>query len=91
MQNFKISRDLGHFNGGIIGKAMLMKYGFIDAFFVNNAFSVLVSKDHASVKAHDSEEITSELISKIAEELGYKNYSVEKEDDSFVYIYRREQ
>lgn len=87
----EIRRSILNFKGGLLGRCMIAEYGFIDAFVVNNKFSVLVSKDHASVKAMDSEPVTEELCHQVAEqELGYKNFNI-KQDGSCFYIYNEEQ
>ena len=55
---FEISRDLGHFTGGLIGKILLYSMGY-DGFVVNNEFSVIVSADHCSVKSFGDKKISS--------------------------------
>ena len=83
----EISRSILNFTGGLLGRCMIAEYGFIDAFTVNNKFSVLVSKDHASIKAMDSDPVTDELCCQVAEqELGYKEPNLKKDGNCF-YVY----
>lgn len=82
-----ISRDLGCFSGGLLGKCVIYQLGFIDAFMVDNEFSVLVSKDHASVKQQGRKRLTKSILNKIATEaLGYKDFEIKK-DGSCFYIF----
>ena len=86
---FEISRDLGHFTGGVFGKAMLYSMGY-DGFVVNNEFSVIVSADHCSVKSFGDKKIRTPLLKKIAEYLKYQSYHIEQHDTNpdFYYIYK---
>lgn len=87
MTKLDLSRSILNFNGGILGRAFIAQAGFIDAFVVNSKFSVLVSKDHASVKAMDSEKVTEDICRQIASlVLKYKDFTIEK-DGSCWYIY----
>ena len=83
----QISRDLGHFTGGLLGKFMIYQLGFNDAFMVDNEYSVLVAKDHASVKQQGKKRLTKSILNKIATEvLGYKDFEIKK-DGSCFYIF----
>lgn len=83
----QISRDLGHFTGGLLGKCMIYQLGFNDAFMVDNEFSVLVSKDHASVKQRGKKRLTKSILSEIATDvLGYTDFEIKK-DGSCFYIF----
>ena len=83
----QISRDLGHFTGGLIGKCMIYQLGFNDAFMVDNEFSVIVSKDHASVMQRGEKRLTESILNKIATKaLGYKDFEIKK-DGSCFYIF----
>lgn len=83
----QISRDLGHFTGGLLGKCMIYQQGFNDAFMVDNEFSVLVSKDHASVKQQGKKRLTKSILSEIATDvLGYTDFEIKK-DGSCFYIF----
>lgn len=86
----EIRRSILNFKGGLLGRSMIAQCGFIDAFTINNKFSVLISKDHASVKAMDSEPVTEELCRQVAkQELGYKKFNIKQEGSCF-YIYNEE-
>lgn len=79
-----------HFTGGLLGKCMIYQMGFIDAFMVDNNFSVLVSKDHASVKQKGEKRLTKTILNEIATTvLGYKDFTTKKEGGCF-YIYNNE-
>lgn len=87
MSKLKISRGIGIYNGGLLGATLICKLGFIDAFLVNNEFSVLVSENHASVKAQGDKEVTTELCEQIAtQELKYKKFKIDTDGNCF-YIY----
>lgn len=87
MTDFTVSRSLNNFAGGLLGLAMLGEMGF-DGFVINNEYSVLVSKDHASIKSFSGDNVPEYIIEKLAEYLKYKEYHVEtKKDDECVYIY----
>lgn len=91
MKKLEISRSILNFNGGLLGRCMIAQCGFIDAFVVNNKFSVLVSEDHASIKAMESEPVTNELCRQVAEqELKYKDFIIKKDGNCF-YIYNGEE
>lgn len=86
----QISRGLEHFTGGLIGKCMVYQLGFVDAFIVDNEFSVLVSKDHASVKQQGKRKLTRKILNQIAKEvLRYKVFSIKK-DGKIYYIYNED-
>lgn len=88
MKKLEINRGLGIYNGGLLGAAFIRQLGFIDAFLVNNEFSVLVKEDHASVKAQGDKEVTTELCEQIAtQELKYEKFKIEKDGACF-YIHR---
>ena len=90
MSKLEISRGLGIYQGGLMGAMIIHELGFIDAFLVNNEFSVLVKEDHASVKSQGDKEVTTELCEQIAtQELKYKNFKIEKDGNCF-YIYKEE-
>lgn len=85
----QISRSLGHFTGGLLGKCMVYQLGFIDAFMVDNEFSVLVSKDHASVKQQGEKRLTKSILSEIAiDVLVYTDFEIKK-DGSCFYIFNK--
>lgn len=87
MTKLEIRRSVLNFNGGLLGRAMIAKAGFVDAFTVNNKFSVLVSEDHFSVKAMDSEKVTNNICRQIAiSELGYKDFEIKKDGNCW-YVY----
>lgn len=83
----EVSRSILNFQGGFLGRITIAQCGFIDAFVVNNEFSVLVSENHASIKAMGNEPITDELCSEIAkQELGYEEFKIEQDGNCY-YIY----
>ena len=87
MTKLEVSRSILNFKCGLLGRCMIGQAGFIDAFTINNEFSVLVSKDHASVKAMDREQVTEDICRQIATlELKYKDFTIEK-DGNLWYIY----
>ena len=81
---FEVSRSLDNVTGGLIGMAIIAKMGF-DWFVVNNEYSVLVSKDHVSVKNFGGKKVTKAIIKKIAEYMKYSQYHTE--GNSCVYIF----
>lgn len=86
----RISRGLENFTGGLLGKAMVYQLGFVDAFMVDDEFSVLVSKDHASVQQKGKKRLTKAILNKIATEvLHYKDFTTKKEGNCF-YIFNME-
>lgn len=85
----QISRSLECFAGGLLGKCMVYQLGFNDAFMVDNEFSVLVSKDHASVKQQGEKRLTKSILSEIATDvLGYTDFEIKK-DGSCFYIFNK--
>ena len=81
---FEISRSLGNYTGGLLGLCMLSEMGY-DGFVVNNEYSVLVSKDHVSVKSFSGQKIPKALIKKLAEHLKYSKYHTEEKDVLYIY------
>lgn len=81
---FIVSKGLEHFSGGLLGRLMLAQLGY-DGFVVNNEYSVLVSKDHCSVKSFTGQKIPNELIKKVAEYLEYSKYHTEEKDCLYIY------
>lgn len=73
---FEVSRSLDNVTGGLIGMAIIAKMGF-DWFVINNEYSVLVSKDHVSVKNFGGKKISKAMVKKIAEYMKYKQYHTE--------------
>lgn len=81
---FEVSHSLQNFTGGLLGLAFLGAAGY-DGFVVNNEYSVLVSKDHCSVKSFSGKKIGKALIRRIAQYLQYPNYHTEQRDILYIY------
>lgn len=81
---FEVSRSMDNVTGGLIGMVIIARMGF-DWFVVNNEYSVLVSKDHVSVKNFGGKKVTKAIIKKIAEYMKYSQYHTE--GNSCVYIF----
>lgn len=81
---YNVSKSLGNVAGGLVGIMFLAAKGY-DFFVVNNEYSVLVSKDHCSIKSFSGNEVPAEIINKTAEYLNYKKFHTEKTDCLYIY------
>ena len=81
---FEVTRSLDNFRGGLLGLAVLAQMGY-DGFVINNEYSVLVSKDHVSVKGFDGKKMPKTMIKKLAEYLKYNKYHTEDSDCLYIY------
>lgn len=81
---FEVSRSIGNINGGLTGMLILAAQGY-DFMVINNKYSVLISKDHCSMKSFSGKSIPKTIINKTAEYLKYKKFHTEQRDCLYIY------
>lgn len=81
---YNVSKSLGNVTGGLAGMLLLAEQGY-DFFVINNEYSVLVSKDHCSIKSFSGNKIPTEIINKTAEYLKYEKFHTKEEGCLYIY------
>lgn len=78
----RIDRGIHIYAGGLLGACMVKMLGY-DAMIVDNKYSVLISQDHASIKAINNIKPSNKILKQIAKYLGYQDYKIKKDGDLY--------